>query len=78
VSKTGEDLLEVELYSHSTDQCQIVMRIWQLTPGDYRLRFEPHELETREKTITVQGRGQRFRITLPSQRLLRVRLERIP
>jgi hypothetical protein len=78
VSKTGEDLLEVELYSHSTDQCQIVMRIWQLTPGAYRLELEPHELETRERAITVKGRGQRIWITLPSQRLLRVRLERTP
>ena len=78
VSETGRDLLKVQLYSHSPDKRQIVMRLWQLTPGDYRLRLDPHELDSQERTITVQDRGQSLQITLPGQTLLKVSLEPTP
>lgn len=78
VSETGWDRLKVQLYSHAPDDTQIVMRLWQLAPGKYHLNLEPQGSPTRETTITLRDKGQRVPITLPSQRLLTISLERIP
>ena len=78
VSETGRELLKVRLYSHSLDERQVVMRLWQLTPGEYQLRLEPQGQQPQEKSITVHERGQRVQLTLPARRLLRVSLEPTP
>jgi hypothetical protein len=75
VSETGWDRLKVQLYSHSPDDRRIVMRIWQLVPGEYRLHFERQGKESQAKSITVQDRGERIPITLPGRRQLTIRLE---
>ena len=78
VGETGEDLLEVQLYSHSPAESQIVMRLWQLTPGEYRLQLDSDESDSRERAVTVQDRGERIQITLQGQSLLKVSLEPAP
>ncbi|MGI9427351.1 MAG: hypothetical protein ACR2NM_01750, partial [Bythopirellula sp.] len=75
VGETGRDRLQVQLFSHAPEDGKIIMRLWQLAPGTYRLRLEPPVLKPQERLITVQNRGERIRIELPGQRLLRVRLE---
>ncbi len=77
VSETGETRLKVQLYSHSPEERQIVMRIWQLAPGKYRLRFEAQGQGSQERSIAVQNRGQRIPITLPGQRELTIDLRRL-
>ncbi len=73
VSDTGPDRLMVKLYSHSPEEHRVVMRLWQLTPGEYHLRQEPRnqdigQLPRQEETIRVQNKGERVPICLPSQR----------
>ncbi len=76
VTETGRDTLQVKLYSHSDQSEQITMRPWQLTPGTYRLRIDPQELESSDKLITIEERGQQVTFELPSRRLVDVSVER--
>ncbi|MFV2090879.1 MAG: hypothetical protein ACC642_09485, partial [Pseudomonadales bacterium] len=78
VCETGVDRLKVQLYSHASEARSIVMRLWQLELGQYRLRLGPPGQESSERTISVRGRGQRIRLTLPGRQLVQVRLDRIP
>ena len=78
VRDSGWDRLTAQLYSHSPDERRIVLRIWQLVAGEYRLRLEHQGHESQVESITVQDRGQRIRLTLPGQRLVTLSLERIP
>jgi len=78
VSRATPDGLEFQLFSHSPQQRSIVMRLWQLTPGEYQLRCEPQGRQARERTIRVEAPGERISIQLPSRRLLRITVRQVP
>jgi len=71
VTETGQNQLKVQLFSHSAEVQEIVMRLWQMAPGDYRLQLDSDQ-DMLDKTITIKERGDRVAITLPSQQLLKV------
>ena len=81
VSDTAVDSLTVKLYSHSPAERSVVMRIWQLLPGKYRLqqesqRKDPQPRTDQERTIRVQGKGIRLPIRLPGEQEILIRLTR--
>jgi len=83
VGETGVDRLQVQLYSHAPKARSIVMRLWQLKPGEYRLRLEPSGPESpeqtiSERTISVRNRGERVHMTLPAKQLIRIRIDPLP
>ena len=78
VTDANSDRLEVHLFSHGGQSRRVVMRVWQLAPGDYDMLCKPRGLEPDRTTVAVAEAGQRIPITLPSQRLVRVTLLRNP
>ncbi len=77
VADAAPGRLEVQLFSHSLEAHDVVMRVWQLVPGDYLLGRQVEGLEAEHQTIAVETRGQRIRVKLPSGRLLRISVTRI-
>lgn len=78
VTDANQARLQAQLFSHGLEDCQIVMRIWQLTPGEYQLLCEAQGEAPHKKSITISEPGQRIPLTLPSRRRLRVALQRTP
>jgi hypothetical protein len=77
VSNANPTHLDVKLFSHGPEEQKVLMRVWQLDPGTYRLLSEPRELDQHERTIVISERGQRIPIMLPSRKTMRITLERL-
>jgi hypothetical protein len=78
VRRSGQEHLEVELFSHGPADREVLMRVWKLAPGEYDLRCEAAGLATRIETVMVSEPGQRIPVTLPTRQLLHVALRRMP
>jgi hypothetical protein len=77
VCETGEERLQVQLYSFTAEARQIKLRTWQLAPGEYRLTIEPVVNPARHETIKIDSQGQRIPIMLPGRQVLKVYLDRL-
>ena len=75
VRDSGPTGLAAQLFVHSPEKQQVVMRLWQLSPGEYQLRVEAHEQELERTTILLSEKGQRILLDLPGDRLVTVLLE---
>jgi hypothetical protein len=78
VTSARPDRLEVQLFNHGPAKRQVLMRVWELEPGEYRMFSRAHGAPPHEEVISVAQLGHRIPITLPSQRLLQVNLKRMP
>jgi hypothetical protein len=76
VSETSPDRLETQVFSHGPEDCEAVMRIWQLSPGKYLLHCTSRGMPPHKELVTISQPGQRISIALPSRRLLHVTLQR--
>jgi hypothetical protein len=72
VRDSSREHLEVQVFSHSPAPREVVMRLWQLAPGKYRVRCKAPGLEVKDQAVEIENRGQRVHISLPSQRLVNV------
>lgn len=73
IDEAGIDVFAVQLYSHARQASHVNMRLWQLTPGDYRLTVEADGRVTRQ-TLKLKERGQRVEFALPGECVVRVRI----
>ncbi|MEX0612143.1 MAG: hypothetical protein WD229_08475, partial [Pirellulales bacterium] len=77
VAEANPDQLAVHLFSHGLEDREVIMRVWQLAPGRYRLLCEAVGLAPREEAVAISQPGQRVPVTLPAQRLMRITMQRI-
>ncbi|MDZ7318552.1 MAG: hypothetical protein ONB11_05320 [candidate division KSB1 bacterium] len=73
VTESGKDHLSVQIYSHSNEQDEINMRLWQLAPGTYQLTYRS-EQAAHESKFLMREKGQRIALVLPARSLLEVRI----
>lgn len=76
ITDSGQDKLTVQLFSHADYEYQIIMRIWQLMPGNYWLYIYENKKEIIKEKITVKNRGERIPLLLPARKLLIIKLKR--
>jgi len=74
VEEANPKRLEVELFSYAAEDRQVIMRVWQLIPGNYQLQSHSKGFDGHAETITIAERGQRIPLMLPSQRPMRITL----
>jgi hypothetical protein len=75
VSNATPTQLDVKLYSHAFEARKVLMRVWQLVPGEYHLISEPPVLD-HNPTVLIKERGQRIPVMLPGRQMLRIKLMR--
>ncbi len=74
VTAAGKDHLSVQIYSHSQEEYEIQMRLWQLEPGTYRLKY--HSVQgIKESEFVMKQKGQRIALVLPARSLLEIRID---
>lgn len=78
VSAAAADRLELAVFSHAMDPREVVLRLWELAPGKYRLRGEVDGVQTVDQALDVSARGERVQFQLPSRQLLKVSVRRAP
>ncbi len=71
VTDNDSTKLNINLYSFSADKEEVSMRLWQLKKGSYQLNIEADGLNKSE-SIEITKSGERFRIEIPSHKLLKV------
>jgi hypothetical protein len=77
VTDTGQERLSVMIFSHATTERTVRMRLWQLAPGAYRMKWPTEKNVANEMKINVNARGGRVPVTLPAQKLVTLTLERL-
>jgi hypothetical protein len=76
VRDVRRERLEVEIFSHSSHDRAITMRLWHLPPGEYVLRQQIPGPAFDRRTIVVDGKGQRIPIHLPARILVQIIVSR--
>jgi hypothetical protein len=77
VCDAGAERLELQIFSHSSQDRTIHMRLWQLLPGKYLLRRELPGAPSDERTIAIEAKGQRIPIETPGGKLLNITVSRV-
>jgi hypothetical protein len=75
VAEASADRLAVQAFSHSAEQCDVVMRLWQLSPGNYQMRCETVG-RAESKRLSVADKGARVRIPMPAMKHVTIIVER--
>jgi hypothetical protein len=65
------------IFSHAATERTVRMRLWQLAPGAYRMKWSTEKNVANEMKINVNARGGRVPVTLPAQKLVTLTLERM-
>jgi hypothetical protein len=76
VRDVRRERLEVEIFSHSSHDRAITMRLWQLPSGEYVLLQKIPGAAFDRRTIIVEGKGQRISIHLPAGKLVEIIVSR--
>jgi hypothetical protein len=71
------DRLELQIFSHASQDRAIHMRLWQLRPGKYVLRRELPGVPSDERTIAIEAKGQRIPIEASEGKLLTIIVSRV-
>ena len=81
VTDTGIDHLTVQVFSHRPEANKVMIRLWQLVPGEYTVRISSSDEQTRStKTVELawqqKEKGQRMPIDLLGQTRMTIRITR--
>jgi hypothetical protein len=77
VCDARDDRLEVQIFSHASQDGAIQMRLWKLLPGKYMLRRELPGAPSDQRAIALEVKGQRIPIEVPAGKLLTVTVSRV-
>jgi hypothetical protein len=83
VEQTDTCQLEVSLFNFAPATLEVLVRPWRLAAGEYQVTLGPSiaaavsSAKGRSRKVTLQERGERIGLTVPSRQLLRLRLQQI-
>jgi len=75
VDDFGPNRLEVNVFSHSSQPAHIVLRPWQLAPGNYRLSCTSPDGSHVDRSLAIAARGERIEVPIPERKLAKIKIE---
>ncbi len=79
VRETARDRVEVEVFSHGSTSCHVILRLWNLRRGSYRVEVcemveSRNANQSEDFRLAVQNKGQRVKLEIAPRTLTRVRI----
>ncbi len=75
VEDADKEKLSVKVFSYSTNEQQIAMRVWRLNKGKYDIELKYENGKTINELAEVRKPGERIKITIPSKELMTINMK---
>jgi len=76
VDQSGSHMLSIQLFSYLDEAQKVTARPWRLEPGKYKLTINGTNF-SHDETIVINKPGQKVQVSVPSKKLVNVKITQI-